>query len=310
MATPHVSVVIPVYNGEDCVDGAIDSALAQRGVEAEVIVVDNGSTDSTPAVLARYAGRIVRVLEPRRGLPVARNAGIQRSRGPLLLFLDADDVYPDGYLARFVAAAQDSPEAEVFHCGWRGVDFGGRELYAHTTPWPIDDDPFHELTVRGAPHIGALMIRRTVLERCGFFDPALPMQEDWDFWLRLAACGARFRGVPGNVLTVRRQPKSMSAVAGGRLALIGLQVLERQLALHPRCSRCPRADRGLESWRRGAARSLAFEMARRLGLGGSFGRWIGTLIVAARKPRLARAAVAELAAGFFPSQSEDRAPVE
>ena len=295
---PRVSVVVPVFNGRDCVADAVGSVLAQEFDDFELIAVDDGSTDDTPQVLARFGERITVFRQANRGLPAARNAGILLSRGELLLFLDADDLWPAGYLERFVAVAEAAPGVEVFHCGWRGVDWGGRELYTHLEPLPIDADPFHDLVVTGSPHIDALMIRRRVLPRVGLFDVRLTLQEDWDFWLRLAAAGAAFRGVPENVVSIRRSPTSMSGSAGGRLALTGLAVLERQLALHPRCPACPRADQGLAAWRRVAVRSSAHHLARRLHLSGGFGRWLGLALATLRTPRLAGAAASELAAGF------------
>jgi hypothetical protein len=301
MLSKGLSVVVPVYNGESFVADCVDSVLAQSDVAAEVVVVDDGSTDSTPTLLARYDDRITVVRQPNRGLSAARNAGIAHATGGLLLFLDADDLQPPGYLAAFAAAAQEAPAAEVFHCGWRAVDADGRPLYAQPTPLALDDDPLHELTVLGSPHIGALCVRRAAAERVGGFDTGLDLQEDWDYWLRLAAGGAVFRGVPGVQLVVRRHAASMARGAGGRLALVGLEVLERQLARHPRCPRCPRAEEGLARWRRLAVRSLARDTTRRFGLRPrGLPRWLATLGVALRRPRLAGAAGAELAAGRRP----------
>jgi hypothetical protein len=299
MLSTGVSVVVPVYNGEAFVTDAVDSVLAQADEAAELVVVDDGSTDSTPRLLASYGDRITVVRQPNRGLASARNAGIARASGSFLHFLDADDRQPPGFLAAFAAAARAVPDADVFHCGWRAVDFDGRPLYAQETPLALDADPFHELAVLGSPHIGALGVRRAAIERVGGFDIGLDLQEDWDYWLRLAAAGAAFRGIAGIQLEVRRHAGSMARGAGGRLALVGLEVLERQLARHPRCPHCPRADLGLAQWRRLAVRSLARDATRRLGLRpGGVPRWLATLAVALRRPRLAAAAGAELAGGW------------
>lgn len=299
MLSPGVSVVVPVYNGEAFVADAVDSVLAQSDAAAELVVVDDGSTDATPRILARYGDRIAVVRQANRGLSAARNAGIARATGEMLFFLDADDLQPPGYLAAFAAAAADAPRVDVFHCGWRASDFEGRPLYAQETPLALDDDPLHRLAVLGSPHIGALGVRRAAVERVGGFDTALDLQEDWDYWLRLAVAGAAFQGVPGVHLTVRRHAGSMARGAGGRLALVGLEVLERQLARHPRCPRCPLADRGRSEWRRLAVRSLARDATRRLGLRPAGApRWLATLAVALRRPRLAAAACAELAGGW------------
>jgi CTP:molybdopterin cytidylyltransferase MocA len=295
---PRVTVVLPVYNGAPFVADAIDSVIGQHDASVELVVVDDGSTDDTPRLLERLADRAIVIRQPNRGLAAARNAGIARARGEYLLFLDADDLHPPGFAARFLAAAAGAPEADVLHCGWRAIDFAGRPLYARELPLALDADPFHELAVLGSPHIGALLLRRSAGARVGPFDTGLDLQEDWDYWLRLAAAGASFRAAPDLHLLVRRHPASMAAVAGGRLARVGLAVLERQLERHGRCPRCARSDLGLAQWRRVAVRSSALDLARRLGLSGGAGRWITTMLVAFRRPRLARAAVVELAAGW------------
>lgn len=298
MPGPLVTVVIPVRNGVDFVADAIESVLAQADVEPEVLVIDDGSTDGTSRILKSFGARVRTFRQANRGLPSARNAGILLSRSELLVFLDADDLHPEHYLRRFLDAAAASPAVDVFHCGWSGIDFAGHPLYAQETPLPLDTDPFHELVLHGSPHIDALCLRRSALPRVGLFEPRLRLQEDWDFWLRLAAAGLAFRGVAGNQAIVRRRAESMSRSAGGELALTGLAVLELHLARHGRCPACPRADEGVRRWQRLAVRSAARDTAQRIGLRGGLGRWAGTILVAARRPRLLPSALAELAAGF------------
>ena len=99
MPLPLISIVIPVYNGEAFVADAIDSVLAQKGAAFELIVIDDGSTDATPAILARYGRAIAVHRQPNRGEGAARNAALSYLRGELVLFLDADDLLPAGYLS-------------------------------------------------------------------------------------------------------------------------------------------------------------------------------------------------------------------
>jgi glycosyltransferase involved in cell wall biosynthesis len=298
LPSPLISIVIPVYDGEAFVADAINSVLAQEGAAFELIVIDDGSTDATPAILARYGGAIAVHRQPNRGHGAARNAALPHLRGELALFLDADDLLPAGYLDRFTAVAREAPEIEVFHCGWRAVSFDGAPLYAVEEPLQIDADPFHELPYWGSPAIDSVLVRRSALARVGGFDPALRVQAELDFCLRLAASGARFRGVPGNVALVRRRPDSVSARRHHELAVGAVAALERHLRGHARCPACAPADVALRFWQRAALLAEAQRLAGRIGLTGRPARWIGTFLAVARRPRLSGAAVAELAAAL------------
>jgi glycosyltransferase involved in cell wall biosynthesis len=284
---PAVSVITPVRDGEDFVADAIESVLAQQGVSLELIVVDDGSIDGTPQILERYAGRITVATLEGCGLSAARNRGIELAHGELLVFLDADDLLPPVYLARFADAAAAAPSAEVFHCGWQGTDLDGRFLYGQDGPYDYDGDPFHTLAAEGSPPISALAVRRGTATRVGPFDENESMHADWDYWLRLAAAGAAFHGVEGNIAIVRRHPDSMSARAGTSGALSGLAVLERHLAAHERCPACARADAGVRLWRQAVLNSSDQDFALRLRLGGRLGTRIGAAIAVVRRPRLA-----------------------
>jgi glycosyltransferase involved in cell wall biosynthesis len=90
---PLVSVVIPTYNYARFVSEAVDSVLAQTYPSLEVVVVDDGSTDDTREVLARYGDRIRYIYQPNAGLPAARNTGIKAARGEFIGLLDSDDVF-------------------------------------------------------------------------------------------------------------------------------------------------------------------------------------------------------------------------
>lgn len=107
MAAPLVSVIIAVYNGEACITRALDSVFAQDFADCEVLVVDDASRDSTPRILRSYGDRIRVIRRKRnRGLAAARNRGVDRANGRYVAFLDADDLWLPGRLAKTVAALE------------------------------------------------------------------------------------------------------------------------------------------------------------------------------------------------------------
>src|SRR5207245_783782 len=111
-----VSLVIATFNHARFLGAALDSALAQTLRRVEVIVVDDGSTDDTPAVLDRYADRVRVIRQPNRGLPAARNTGLAAARGTYVSFLDADDVAMPTKLAEQVAVLEAAPTVGWTYC--------------------------------------------------------------------------------------------------------------------------------------------------------------------------------------------------
>jgi len=184
-----VSVVMPAFNVGWCVGRAVDSVLAQTLRECELVVVDDGSTDDTAAVLARY-GEAVRVIrQVNAGMSAARNAGIRAARGNLLAFLDADDWWHSDKLARQVTLMRERPELGFCSTAARVVNPEGRLLNVWQCP-DTSDDMLRTLFAENAAIAGgcsAVMVRRELLDRVGLFDESLRGFEDPDLWIRLAA---------------------------------------------------------------------------------------------------------------------------
>jgi glycosyltransferase involved in cell wall biosynthesis len=110
---PAVSVVIPTYNRADLIAQAVQSVLDQAGINPEIIVVDDGSTDDTPRVLGQFNGKIRYLATENRGVAHARNTGMKASSGKYIAFLDSDDLYLPGKLALQVAFMEAHPEVGV-----------------------------------------------------------------------------------------------------------------------------------------------------------------------------------------------------
>ncbi len=181
---PRVSVVIPCFNGAAYLAEAIESVLSQTLHEIEVIVVDDGSDDGSPAVVQRLIAAHPEVAiclerQSRSGHPAhPRNAGVARARAEYVLCLDADDALTPTFLERCVAALDAHPEASIAYTDQR--DFGARD-HLHTVP----EYDFRVLTRRNFFGI-ASVFRRRAWEEAGGFDPQIAY-EDWDLWI---ACGA------------------------------------------------------------------------------------------------------------------------
>jgi glycosyltransferase involved in cell wall biosynthesis len=208
---PTVSVVIPAFNAAWCVRKAIDSVLAQDYHDFELIVVDDGSTDDTAAVLASYGASIRVISQTNGGMSSARNAGIRAARGEFLAFLDADDWWFPHKLDRQVALLRDRPELGFCSCAARVENPEGRLLNLWSCP--VWQEPFVvHLFGSGADVPGscsAVMARRELVQRVGAFDESLRGAEDPDLWIRLAAVSG-YACLPEPMVVVLRRPGSVS----------------------------------------------------------------------------------------------------
>jgi glycosyltransferase involved in cell wall biosynthesis len=187
---PEVTVVIPTRNRWPLLARhGLPSALRQERVELEVVVVDDASTDETPAKLACLGDSRVRVTrhESRRGLAAARNSGIGAARGDWLAFLDDDDLWSPLKLRTQLDAAASAGASWVYAAAV-AVDLSG--IVTEADPLP-DPDEVSSLLLSGGnfvPGGGSDVIARSELvRRVGGFDEELRFFEDWDMWLRLAA---------------------------------------------------------------------------------------------------------------------------
>ncbi|HXA18216.1 MAG TPA: glycosyltransferase family A protein [Thermoanaerobaculia bacterium] len=200
-----ISVIIPTYNYGRFLCDAIDSALAQTCPALEVIVVDDGSTDDTPRILADYGGRIRVIHQKNLGVSAARNAGITAARGEYLSFLDSDDIWRPRKLECDVARLAADPTLGMVHCGAETFDNSGRTLSISLTGlegWIALDLLRLDREVIAAPGSN-VTVRRAAAEEAGGYDPGLQQAEDWDFCYRIA-CRYRAGFVP-EVLVRYRQ---------------------------------------------------------------------------------------------------------
>jgi peptidoglycan/xylan/chitin deacetylase (PgdA/CDA1 family)/glycosyltransferase involved in cell wall biosynthesis len=198
----EVAVVVPCYNLGRTVEEAVDSVLAQTRPAAEIVVVDDGSTEiETRQTLARLERPRTRVLTiAHSGVAVARNRGADACRSPYLVFLDADDVLAGGYIEQ-TAARLDADEGLSF------VSCAVQAFEGAAYVWKPRACTALETLTHGSVHVSSLL-RRTLWDAVGGFDPALPAYEDLDFWLRAIRLGFRGEILDQPLLYYRVRPDS------------------------------------------------------------------------------------------------------
>lgn len=184
---PEVSVVIPTHDRCDLLGRTVRGALAQTAANLEVVIVDDGSTDGTSAMLASLADDrvVVRRHERPQRVSAARNLGIEAARGEWVAFLDDDDLWAPDKLARQLRAAQ-AAGADWAYTGFVQVDTDLRALSAVPPPPPStvrDGMLFRNMAPAGS---STILVRRSLLLQTGGFDVSLHKLEDWDLWIRLA----------------------------------------------------------------------------------------------------------------------------
>jgi glycosyltransferase involved in cell wall biosynthesis len=222
--SPVFSVVVPAYNAQSTVASAVRSVLAQTRCDAEVIVVDDGSTDGTYAQLERLAGRRVRIARrPHGGIAAARNAGISLARGRYIAFLDSDDLLLPRYLELAGEVLERADRLGFAYTDAYAFDpvaglVGPRRMEGGTPPTPPPDDCERfqlELLRRNFVYVSAI-VPRSVLEALGGFDESLGAAEDYELWLRIVRAGYMPVWIPGRHALYRVHDRQLS---NDRLAL-------------------------------------------------------------------------------------------
>ncbi|MBA3442851.1 MAG: glycosyltransferase [Pyrinomonadaceae bacterium] len=180
-----VSVIIPCYNQAHFLVEAIESVRRQAYCHVELIVVDDGSSDNTAEVAARYT-HVRCIRQENQGLAGARNTGIRGSAGDFLVFLDADDRLLPGALAAGVSGLTARPECAFIYGSYRHITVDGLHLSTERSRC-LERDHYLELLRRNFIGMhGAVMYRRAFLEPVNGFDASLGACEDYDLYLRIA----------------------------------------------------------------------------------------------------------------------------
>jgi glycosyltransferase involved in cell wall biosynthesis len=211
--TPAASVLLPVYNAEKYLAAAIESVLAQDFTDFELLLLNDGSTDRSAAILERFAARDARCkihAWPNRGLIATLNAGLQLSTADILFRMDADDVCRPHRFSRQMSYMQGHPEC---------VAVGSRVMFIDADGWPIaeffgnevdhdDIDAAHLKGKGGSIVHPSAALRRAAMMQIGGYRTRYPHSEDFDLFLRLAEVG-RLANIPDVLLEYRQHPDSV-----------------------------------------------------------------------------------------------------
>jgi glycosyltransferase involved in cell wall biosynthesis len=226
-AKPAVSIVLPTFNRGWTIRQAVTSILEQTFTDFELIVVDDGSTDDTHAILAPVRHRFLLLQQDHRGVSAARNRGIGAARADLIAFLDSDDYWLPSKLARQVAFFQEHPQALICQTEETWIRNGRRvnPKRRHRKPAGMIFEPSLALCLVSP---SAAMIRKSLLEEAGGFDESLPACEDYDLWLRIS-CKYPVHLID-EALTVKRGGHADQLSRAAELDRYRIRALEKILA--------------------------------------------------------------------------------
>jgi len=183
-----VSVIIPVYNAREVIRETVDSVLKQTWSDYEIIVVDDGSTDESAAVVQQFREKVTYVYQDNKGVAQARNRGIEESTGEYIALLDHDDLWHPTKLEKQVAVLRQRPEVglvitRIMHIRSDGTPTGN--IAGAYNP----DDLFYHVFVKDyVPTPSSAMIRRSAFDAAGTFDPDFDSAalDDHELWARIA----------------------------------------------------------------------------------------------------------------------------
>ena len=216
MPIPAITVAMSVYNGERYLALAIESVLAQTFTDFEFLILDDGSADTSPQIIRRYAesdSRIRPILRENRGLIASLNEMIETARAPIIARMDADDICRPERFAKQIAFLADHPGYGAIGCWSEDIGEHGEAL----TRFNLEDHPLtHEDMLKAIDSGGQLichpaaMFRRDIVRAVGGYHAAFRHCEDLDLWLRLSSV-TKLGNIPDRLLLYRRYPGQVSS---------------------------------------------------------------------------------------------------
>ncbi|MBV6627424.1 MAG: glycosyltransferase [Rivularia sp. (in: Bacteria)] len=229
MLNNKISVIIPVYNGENTIKETIESVLNQSFTDFELIIINADSTDNTLSIVSQIKDDRIKTFSfQKANVAVNRNRGIKQATGDYITFLDADDLWTTDKLAAQYTALRENPQAGVVYSWTNCIDENSRFLrQASRANW--NGDVYSNFLLDDFIGNGSnVMICKNILIAAGGFDESLTNAQDTDMWLKLSAL-TDFICVPKPQILYRIQQNSMSSNVIG-LEKSNLEVIQRAFA--------------------------------------------------------------------------------
>jgi glycosyltransferase involved in cell wall biosynthesis len=250
---PLVSIILPTYNGSRYLDQAIQSCLDQTYPHWELIIVDDASTDETPACIANYLSKDDRIRSTRhetnRKLPTALNTGFSLAKGDYFTWTSDDNCYRPGALKTMVAFLESHPKIDVVYTDYSGIDQTG-QVIKQVTIW----DP--EILLQGNAIGPCFLYRRRVHEKVGGYDEDLFLVEDYSFWLKVSIC-FQLKPLHQDLYLYRLHPDSLTANQQEEIKVAAEVALARNLPHMHWAGGIDRAEAYLRLARQALARQAA-----------------------------------------------------
>jgi glycosyltransferase involved in cell wall biosynthesis len=213
VSDPLVSVIVCVYNGERFLAATIESVLAQTWSALELILVDDGSTDGSAALVQKYRDPRLRIISQRnQGTAAALAAGIRESHGEYIAFLDQDDLWREDKLAVHLRVHRERPDIDLTFSWFQVMNTAGDLVGAHSRRYrgaPGFSYLFEDFVIAGSSNV---VVRRSAIERAGGVDPHIARLYDVDLFLRIALLASRnIEAVPADLMSYRRHADQITS---------------------------------------------------------------------------------------------------
>ncbi len=236
MQQPLISVIMPCHNAEAYVETAIESALEQARGTTEIVVVDDGSSDGSVAIVQQlqqaHPERVRLITQSQSGPYPARNRGLKAAAGEFIAFLDADDWWAPRCLEKLLDALRRN-DADLAYCGWQNVGEQARNTEPYVPPAYEQEDPVRAF-LRGCPWpIHAALTRRSVIDAVNGFSERRFSAMDYDLWIRILGHTQNLVRVPEVLAFYRWHGSGQISSTRWRQVLDAVQVRRDFVRQHP-----------------------------------------------------------------------------